>query len=144
MLHRTILLISIIAALTGCAAQGPATPATAPATIQFRAAIPNMIVRDLSAAATFYITKLGFTRTGSGPRFIVLRRDHVTLSLIQQSAHKLAGNSWCYLTVADPAAIFHEYQEQQVKILAPLKDWGGGHIEFTIADPDGNILDIGN
>ena len=111
------------------------------ATVEFQSAIPNMLVADVPAASAFYTQKLGFTETMTGDNFAVLTRGNVTLGLI--GSKTAAGKSWCYITVSNPMALFSEFQSAGVNILQPLQTWGE-HSEFTITDPEGNRMDIGN
>jgi predicted enzyme related to lactoylglutathione lyase len=121
---------------TGGASQPAATQP-----VEFRSAIPNMLVLDMPAALKFYTEKLGFTETSAGPNYAVLQRGQVTLGLI--GSKSAAGKSSCYITVSDPTALFKDYQSAGVRILQPLQSWGD-HTEFTIADGEGNRIDIGN
>jgi predicted enzyme related to lactoylglutathione lyase len=114
-------------------------PATQP--VEFRSAIPNMLVGDIPAAVKFYTEKLGFTESSSGPNYAVMQRGQVTIGLIGSKA--AAGKSWCYITVSDPKTLYKDYQSAGVKVLQPLQSWGD-HTEFTIADAEGNRMDIGN
>jgi predicted enzyme related to lactoylglutathione lyase len=118
-----------------------ATPSPATQPVEFRSAIPNMLVRDIPAALKFYTEKLGFTETSSGPNYAILQCGQVTLGLI--GSKSAAGKSSCYITVSDPKALYKDYQSAGVKILQPLQSWGE-HTEFTIADLEGNRMDIGN
>jgi predicted enzyme related to lactoylglutathione lyase len=109
----------------------------------FVSANPNMIVADLTKSIEFYTRALGFMQKMDGPNFAVLQRDQITLGLIVASDSKAAGHSWCYLTVTDVRAVFEEFKAAGARIAAPLQEWGE-HVEFTIADLDGNTLDVGN
>jgi uncharacterized glyoxalase superfamily protein PhnB len=92
-------------------------------------------------ASKFYVEKLGFTEAMTGESFAVMTRGNVVLGLI--GSKTAAGTSWCYLTVSNPTALFAEYQNAGVTIKQPLQTWGE-HTEFTITDPEGNRMDIGN
>jgi catechol 2,3-dioxygenase-like lactoylglutathione lyase family enzyme len=112
-----------------------------PSPVEFQSAIPNMLVADIPAATLFYTQKLGFTEAMTGANFAVITRGNITLGLI--GSKTAAGKSWCYLTVSNPTALFAEYQRAGVTVLQPPQTWGE-HTEFTIADLEGNRMDIGN
>jgi catechol 2,3-dioxygenase-like lactoylglutathione lyase family enzyme len=87
-----------------------------PSPVEFQSAIPNMLVADIPAATLFYTQKLGFTEAMTGANFAVITRGNITLA---------------------------EYQRAGVTVLQPPQTWGE-HTEFTIADLEGNRMDIGN
>jgi catechol 2,3-dioxygenase-like lactoylglutathione lyase family enzyme len=130
--------------LGGCASVPRQTPGEAVAdlsAVEFRGASPNMVVSDLDAAKKFYMGKLGFSQVGSGPSYVTLSRGTAVIGLIESSSG--AGKSRCYLTVSDPARLCQDYKTLDVNIVQDLQSWGQ-HTEFSIEDPEGNRMDIGN
>lgn len=105
-------------------------------------ATPNMLVNDVRAAAAFYVEKLGFTVTidAAEDNVVVLTRGGATLGVV--GSQTAAGKSWCALMVTDPAPLAAEYERAGVTFVRPLQTWGT-HSEFSIADLDGNRIDIG-
>ena len=132
----------LIVCLAGCNMY-PVEKIDEPKNPGFVSAIPNLMVKDLQPSCDFYTKSLGFKMTGNGPNYAVLKRGEITLGLIAAQKDKAAGNSWCYLTVTEVPTLFEEFKSKNVKILAPISTWGD-HVEFTIEDPDGNKLDVGN
>ncbi len=118
-----------------------AVPGAVTNTVEFKSAVPNMLVVSVPRATTFYTTRLGFALASDGPGFAVLKRGHVTIGLIESK--NAVGKGWCYVTVSDPTMLFAQFRAAGVKILQPLETWPD-HTEFSITDPDGNRLDIGN
>ena len=112
---------------------------------EFRYAVPNLFVSDVSRAARYYEEKLGFmvvSRDGDPPAWVTVRRGDVRLGLFPAGPHVPAGLGWVYLTVEDVDDLYFEYTNAGVQIRSPLRQWGE-HKEFSVTDPDGNRFDIG-
>lgn len=107
-----------------------------------------LAVRDLAAARTFYIEKLGFEEHLAVDGWSFLRRGACELRLghcpdaIAMS--QCPDHSWfAYLHVSDARALYREYCAAGVSIWHPLEDKPWGLREFAIITPDGHRMVFG-
>lgn len=115
-----------------------------------KTAIPILFVRDVTAAASFYMTQLGFTRDflhGEPPFYGSVSRDAATLHLrfvAQPNFAELAAREesliLATIEVDEVAALFAEVTARRVECPQPLvaHPWGG--TDFHVRDPDGNVV----
>ncbi len=113
---------------------------------------PQFKVKDVGDAVAFYSTALHFEVdyfTGDPPTYAVVSRDNVYLHLF--SAGELAektGPGVAFVVVQGIAELWEVVEEfADIDMVYPLKDrdYGEGvrFTDFAIADPDGNVLRIG-
>jgi uncharacterized glyoxalase superfamily protein PhnB len=113
-------------------------------------AVPILFVRDVTAAAGFYQTKLGFSIDflyGEPPFYGSVSRGRACLHLRfvhQPNFVELAAReeSLILATIgaADVNALFQEFAARGVEFAQPLmrQPWGG--LDFQVRDPDGNVI----
>ena len=113
-------------------------------------AVPILFVRNVAAAATFYVEKLGFEIDflhGAPPFYGSVSRDRACLHLRfvhQTNFSELAAREdsliLATIEVADVKALFHEYDARSVDFAQRLirQPWGG--LDFHVRDPEGNVV----
>jgi uncharacterized glyoxalase superfamily protein PhnB len=106
---------------------------------------PELVVRDVLAAATFYEEKLGFERGftwGDPVRMAGMNLGGVSVRLRQGTP----GPEGCavYFVIGD-ADELHEFQRASgADIVRPLQDQPWGFRDFKVRDLDGNQLMFGH
>ena len=111
---------------------------------------PQLYVRDIAAACSFYSRMLGFTVAftyGEPPFYGQVVRDSARLNLrhvdapvvdpARRDAEQLLSAS---ITLDDADALFIEYQEAGVTFVQPIRSEPWGARTFIVSDPDGNLL----
>jgi len=115
---------------------------------------PFFIVRDLTAALSFYRDQLGFEITFEGPVedpfFGIVQRDRAMIMLKNVGVDPLpnhkreAGARWdAYIYVPDPDALAAEFASRKVGSSEPVKDTHDGLRGFELEDRDGYVLFFG-
>ena len=109
--------------------------------------VPILPVRDLDRAMTFY-RRLGFSaQAWQGSDFYgFLNRDGQSVHLSR--SEKLTGNqspgaAYFYLVKGTAESLEAEFRAAGVEILNPLAPRPWNMKDFTISDPDGNMLHFG-
>lgn len=120
------------------------------AEIVLKPAVPILFVRDVTASAAFFQTKLDFEIDflyGEPPFYGAVSRGDACLHLRyvgQPNFAELAGRETSLILatieVSDVHALFSEIETRGADIAQPpeKKPWGG--TDFHIRDPDGNVL----
>lgn len=115
---------------------------------------PCFIVKDVSAATSFYRDMLGFDITyqqpNQDPFFAIVCRDGAMIFVKSVGVEPLPNckrHPWArwdaYLYVPDPDALATEFLSRGVVFSVPLKDTDDGLRGFEIEDADGYILFFG-
>jgi catechol 2,3-dioxygenase-like lactoylglutathione lyase family enzyme len=115
---------------------------------------PFFIVRDVTAALTFYRDLLAFDVTHSEPEhdpfFAIVCRDGAMLMMKAVGIEPLSNTTrhsdarWdAYLNVPDPDALAAEFVARGVKFSEALKDTHDGLRGFELKDADGHVLFFG-
>lgn len=115
---------------------------------------PCFIVRDVTAAISFYRDMLGFEveyqHPDKDPFFAIVRHDSAMIFVKSvgvdptpnRTRHPWAG--WdAYVSVADPDGLAAEFTARGATFLTPLKDTSDGLRGFEIEDADGYVLFFG-
>jgi catechol 2,3-dioxygenase-like lactoylglutathione lyase family enzyme len=115
---------------------------------------PSFIVRDASAAISFYRDKLGFEvmhqQPNRDPFFAIVRRDSAMLFVKSVGVEPLPNHKrhgWArwdaYVNVPDPDALAAEFASRGVTFSEPLRDTTDGLRGFELEDADGYVLFFG-
>jgi catechol 2,3-dioxygenase-like lactoylglutathione lyase family enzyme len=118
---------------------------------------PSFIVRNVTAAISFYRDKLGFEvgyqQPERNPFFAIVQRDGAMIFVKSvgaeplpnrtRSAPEVAARWDAYVNVPDPDALAAEFTSRGVKFFEPLKDTHDGLRGFEIEDADGYLLFFG-
>ena len=109
--------------------------------------VPILPVRDLTRAMAFY-RRLGFSAHSwqNGNTYAFIQRDGHELHLSR--SEKLTGNqspaaAYFYLVKGTAESLEAEFRAAAIEILEPLAPRPWNMKDFTISDPDGNMLHFG-
>lgn len=107
---------------------------------RFIAAIPKLASLDIEKSLSFY-EGLGFLRGSATPDYGIVERDGVQIHLWLCSDARIPSETACRVAVEGIAELFAEYERKG--IVHPggrleKKPWGV--FEFSIVDPDGNLI----
>ena len=115
---------------------------------------PFFIVRNVTAATSFYRDMLGFDITHQQPDhepfFAIVRRDGAMIFVKSVGEEPLPNRNrdpearWdAYVSVADPDALATEFTSRGVTFSVPLQDTHDGLRGFELEDADGYVLFFG-
>ncbi len=121
-------------------------PLVVPAAITH--AYPEFLVRDLDASVAFYCEKLGFDdphlTSGQGWRYVILSHKGTPMVALREDTIGEVQVGSVYLQV-DDARVFHDaVAGAGTANVTPVVVESWGMTEFSVTDPDGNRLRIGN
>ena len=115
---------------------------------------PCFVVRNVTAATTFYRDVFGFEvmyqHPDTDPFFAIVRHDSAMIfvkavgvdPMPNRTRHPWAG--WdAYVSVPDPDALAAEFAARGATFSEPLKDTSDGLRGFEIQDVDGYVLFFG-
>jgi catechol 2,3-dioxygenase-like lactoylglutathione lyase family enzyme len=115
-------------------------------------AIPILPARDLHETRTFY-ERLGFYAAGWWPNefegYAILRRGDLSMHFFSFADISTEQNyAQCYWRVNDVDALYAEFQAASLSTsgrprLEPIEDAPWGMREFSIIDPNGNLIRVG-
>lgn len=116
----------------------------------FRSAVPCLPVSDQGRALRFYEEALGFTSLQDGGADLgILVRDHVELHLwvadgsAPGAERHLAGSASCRFQVDGVEDLHRRCRDLGVvHPRAPLRTTSWGTTEFSVLDPDGNLVGL--
>ena len=119
--------------------------------IRFNHIAPHLYTADLQRSRAFYERILGFSldySDGEPPHYMVLCRDDVYIHLSHTAPLGVPQHPGAaFLAVADIDSLWGHVSAQPGCVVAQLADadYGGGvrFRVFTVRDPDGNVLRIG-
>jgi catechol 2,3-dioxygenase-like lactoylglutathione lyase family enzyme len=115
---------------------------------------PSFIVRNVTAAISFYRDLLGFEleyqHPDHEPFFAIVRRNGAMIFIKSVGVEPLPNckrHAWArldaYVSVPDPDALAAEFTSRGVTFSAPLKDTNDGLRGFELEDADGYVLFFG-
>lgn len=113
----------------------------------FQRSMPVLHIADMARSLAFYRDKLGFAAStwGEPPNFAIVQRGTVTLALCVVPREQISeARVWsAYLYVADADAVHRELLAHGVTIEDAPETRDYGCRDFTIDDPDGNLIGVG-
>lgn len=114
--------------------------------VRFGRMAPTIAVADLERSLRFYGEVLGFEvvfTNGDPVAFAILERDDVELHLTLLPTHTASAANVAHLMVDDVTALHAHCETHDVRIVKQLRDADFGLRTFVLADPDGNLVDVG-
>ncbi len=106
---------------------------------------PKLPMRDKAITRDFYINKLGFTEFGSADYegYLMVEKDNIQIHFFEFKALDPGENyGQVYIRTDDIQAVYQLANDQHVKCTAlDYKPWR--QMEFSIPDPDSNLLTFG-
>lgn len=113
---------------------------------RFHSISPFLGTDDLPAALAFYQDMLGFDLAwewGNPREVAAVCRDQVEITLTCRSDARPSGTSQLYLHIDAIDAYYTKLQQAGAAIEVSIGDRPYGMRDFSIADPDGNLLTFG-
>jgi len=106
--------------------------------------IPTFSVADMRKAIDFYYNKLGFSIVlQSGAAYTAMGRDQVQIGLaLDKGAAKVRKGS-CYIQMTEVDRFYRDVVGRGVKPTSALKTQPSKMREFSVTDPDGDVLIFG-
>lgn len=112
--------------------------------IHMQRAVPVLASLDLDRTVDFYENKLGFKTVANYDGYVIFERDDINIHYGTCEDRYIAENTSCYVFVTGIETLYEEYQAQQV--IHPngaLEEKFYDVYEFSILDPDGNLIKFG-
>lgn len=117
---------------------------------EFPSAVPELPVKDIATAVSYYQDSLGFTLDWGGEELGLagISKGNCRLFLANQQFRKGYGNAgpaltWLNLASKDEVnALYREWSACNAKLLCPPESKPWGLHEFTAADLDGNLFRV--
>lgn len=103
-------------------------------------------MRNKVATKDFYINKLGFEQCGDYDGYLMVEKDNIQIHFFEFTELNPEENyGQVYIRTNDIDALYQSFQDNQVSIHPngnlQTKPWG--QKEFSILDPDSNLLTFG-
>lgn len=103
-------------------------------------------VSDIARALAFYADVLGMAiafQNGNPVSFVILKRDAAELHLALSPSHRASDRNVAHLLVGDASKLHDHLVAHGVRIIKGLRDADHGLRGFVFADPDDNLIDVG-
>ncbi len=131
-------------------AGAPKTPRASSGQQLLKKVMPILLVRDVTACATFFQQKLGFEIDflhGLPPFYGAVSRDGVCLHIryvhqpyFAQAAVLEKSLICASIEVSNVQALFREFKARGVEFAQTLTKQAWGGTDFQVRDPDGNVI----
>jgi catechol 2,3-dioxygenase-like lactoylglutathione lyase family enzyme len=109
---------------------------------------PKLPMRDKAATREFYLTKLGFEEFGSADfeGYLMVKKDNVQIHFFEfRELNPTENYGQVYIRTDDIDGLYKSLIERKVSIHPnghlQIKPWG--QKEFSVLDPDNNLLTFG-
>jgi len=104
-------------------------------------------MRNKSATKSFYVDQLGFSNSGHDyPDYLMLGKDGIEIHFFEFSdLDPLENYGQVYIRTENIDELYDEYLQKNVTIhpAGPLQIKPWGQKEFSLLDPDNNLLTFG-
>jgi hypothetical protein len=110
--------------------------------------LPKLPMRDKAATRKYYVNQLGFTDIGSDDYkgYLMVERDSVEIHFFEFKALNTKENyGQVYIRTNNIDALYQSLLAKKITIHpnAPLETKSWGQKEFSLLDPDNNLLTFG-
>jgi len=108
--------------------------------------IPKLPMRNINLTKQFYLTQLGFVEIGNYGDYLLVKRETIEIHFFEFTELNPNENyGQVYIRVNEIKKLYQEFLDNSVKIHPngnlEIKPWQ--QIEFSILDPDNNLLTFG-
>ena len=112
----------------------------------YKVVIPKLPMRDKALTKIFYVNQLSFELISDYGDYILLKKDEIEIHFFEfKSLDPLENYGQVYIRVSDIDALYKDLNESGVSIhpngKLEIKPWG--QKEFSLLDPDNNLLTFG-
>ena len=108
---------------------------------------PKLPMRNKAVTQDFYIKKLGFEQYGGDfPDYLMVQKDDIQIHFFEfKELNPKENYGMVYIRTDDIDALYQSFQNNQVSIHpnGDLQTTSWGQKEFSILDPDNNLLTFG-
>jgi hypothetical protein len=107
---------------------------------------PKLPMRDLSLTKDYYLNKLGFEELGDYGNYLIVRKDNIEIHFFKFDELDPKENyGMVYIRTNNVDKLYDKFLESNVEIHPngglETKSWG--QREFSLIDPDNNLLTFG-
>lgn len=107
---------------------------------------PKLPMRNIAITKAYYINQLGFTEVGDYGDYLLIEKDNIEIHFFAFAALDPKDNyGQVYIRTNDIEALYQCLLEKKVSIhpAGPLELKPWGQKEFSLLDPDNNLLTFG-
>lgn len=109
---------------------------------------PKLPMRDINTTRNFYIERLGFLEVGADhfDNYLMVRKDNIEIHFFKfVGLDPLENDAQVYIRTDDIEKLYQIFLNNKIQIhpYGDLKDKPWGQKEFSILDPDYNLLTFG-
>jgi catechol 2,3-dioxygenase-like lactoylglutathione lyase family enzyme len=107
---------------------------------------PKLPMRNKSATKAFYIDKLGFELSGSGdyPDYLMLKKDNIQIHFFEfRDLDPKENYGQVYIRTNNIDELYKSLEPGIIHPNGPLQTKSWGQKEFSVLDPDNNLLTFG-
>jgi catechol 2,3-dioxygenase-like lactoylglutathione lyase family enzyme len=107
---------------------------------------PKLPMRNKSITKDFYVNKLGFEAIGDYANYLLLRKDKIEVHFfLYEDLAVLEHDGMCYIRTDSIKDWYQLAVDRRLDIpeLGHLREQPWGQKEFSLRDPDSNLLTFG-
>lgn len=107
---------------------------------------PKLPMRKKDETKNYYVNKLGFKATSDYGDYLILKKEKVEIHFFQyKELDPLKNYGQTYIRTEDIESLYRSLLDSKVDIHpnAPLESKPWGQREFSLLDPDHNLLTFG-
>jgi catechol 2,3-dioxygenase-like lactoylglutathione lyase family enzyme len=108
--------------------------------------IPKLPMRDKVASKQFYIQGLGFSEMGDYGDYLLFKKEAIELHLFEfKGLNPFENDGQVYIRTTEIEALYQDLIDRKIPIHpnGPLENKPWGQKEFSLLDPDNNLLTFG-
>ena len=107
---------------------------------------PKLPMRDKAATKAYYVTQLGFMALGDYDEYLMVKKEGIEIHFFAfKTLDPKTNYGQVYIRTNNIAELYQELLERKVTIHpnGPLQTKPWGQQEFSLLDPDNNLLTFG-
>lgn len=107
---------------------------------------PKLPMRNKSITKEYYINKLGFQELGNYEGYLMVKKDGIEIHFFEfEKLDPSVNYGMVYIRTNDIDSLYKSMLNNNIKIHpnGPLESKPWGQKEFTLLDPDNNLLTFG-
>lgn len=109
---------------------------------------PKLPMRDKAVTRDYYVNKLGFSEFGDADYdgYLMIQKDSIQIHFFEfKELDPKENYGQVYIRTADIDGLYQSFLERKIAIhpAAPLQVKPWGQKEFSVLDPDNNLLTFG-
>ena len=107
---------------------------------------PKLPMRNKSATQHFYVNKLGFKELGDHDGYLMVKKEKIEIHFFEfKKLNPKKNYGMIYIRTDDIDNLYNAMLENNIEIHpnGPLENKPWGQREFSLLDPDNNLLTFG-